>query len=99
MSGVGKFACGILVSVLALSVRAESYTWTGGDGNWTDGTKWQSSGGTTGTAPGAGDDVVLPAPTEAGVTWTITAKSSAGKSPSANNLNWKFLSGFSLIVR
>jgi len=56
-----KLACGVVVAVLSFATWAETYTWTGGSGNWEDGAHWISSQSTTGTVPGAGDKAVLPA--------------------------------------
>ena len=62
----------IILSMCA--VRADTYTWVGGTGTWdaNSGAKWRAlSTGETGTVPGAGDNAVLPAPTDAN--YTVTA--------------------------
>ena len=56
----------------AVLARAETtYTWVGGNGNWEDGTKWNSSQGEG--VPGAGDHAVLPAPSAAAGNYVVTA--------------------------
>ena len=57
----------------AVVAQAETYTWIGGSAAWTEGANWRSSGGETGTVPRKGDSVILPAPSEAANTYTVTA--------------------------
>ena len=52
----------------AVVAQAETYTWNAGSGTWSTPENWLPNG-----TPGVGDDVVLPAPTDAANSYVVTA--------------------------
>ena len=64
-------ASGAVLSMCA--VHAETYTWTGGTGDWETPANWTAGGVQAESAPGVNDDVVLPAPTDPANNYTVTA--------------------------
>ena len=77
MKTSSRFQCVALFVFTALfaavSARAETYTWVGGNGLWEDVAMWNSSQGEGGTVPGSGDHAVLPAPANMADNYVVTA--------------------------